>query len=43
MAKYKQNFDLKLTAEEQSLLSKGEKKSSAEPPKKPYNFYQRWR
>ena len=35
MAKYKQNFNLKLSAEEQSLLSKGEKTSSPKPTEKP--------
>ena len=35
IARYKKNFNLKLTAEEQSLLSKGEKTSASEPPKKP--------
>ena len=34
IARYKKNFDLKLTAEEQSLLSKGENKSSGKPTKK---------
>ena len=35
IARYKSNFNLKLSKEEQALLSKGEKTSSSEPPKKP--------
>jgi hypothetical protein len=35
IARYKSNFNLKLSKEEQALLSKGENTSSSEPPKKP--------